>query len=137
MFIEVDFPGGKRVDAHLGPYTLNTDQPPTAGGAGTAPTPFNTFLAALATCAGIYVLGFCQQRGLPTEGLRLVQEHVFDPATGHVTHIQLEVILPANFPVKYRTAVLRAAEQCAVKKLLEHPPAIQVWTSATREEPVP
>jgi putative redox protein len=137
MLIEIDFPGGKRVDAHLGPYTLHTDQPPAAGGEGSAPTPFNTFLAALATCAGLYVLSFCQQRGIPTEGLRLVQEHVADPATGHVTHVELEVILPASFPVKYRAAVLRAADQCAVKRHLENPPAIRVWTSAIREAAVP
>ncbi len=137
MVIEVDFPGGKRVNAHLGPYTLHTDQAPTAGGAGSAPTPFNTFLAALATCAGLYVLSFCQQRGIPTEGLRLAQEHEIDPATGHVTHVEVEVILPPDFPAKYRTAVLRAADQCAVKKHLENPPAIRIWTSATSAEPVP
>ena len=64
----IDFPGGARVDAHFGPYTVKTDQPPSGGGQGSAPAPFSLFLASIGTCAGIYVLGFCRQRGLPTDG---------------------------------------------------------------------
>src|SRR5215471_4208280 len=60
MDIEVSFPGGKRVDAQVGEFAIRTDQPEALGGAGTAPTPYDLFLASLATCAGIYVLGFCQ-----------------------------------------------------------------------------
>jgi putative redox protein len=73
MEMVIDFPGGAAVDAHFGPYTVQTDQPPAGGGAGAAPTPFAMFLASLGTCAGIYVLGFCRQRGLPTEGIRIIQ----------------------------------------------------------------
>ena len=58
MEMVIDFPGGKRVDAHFGPFTVMTDQPPQGGGMGSAPTPFATFLASIGTCAGIYVLGF-------------------------------------------------------------------------------
>jgi ribosomal protein S12 methylthiotransferase accessory factor len=126
MQIEIDFPGGKRVDAHFGPFTLHTDQPLAGGGANSAPSPFNTFLAALGTCAGIYVLGFCQQRGLSTDGLRLVQSHVVDPDTGRLVQVTLEIMLPEGFPMKYQAAVIRAAEQCAVKKVLDHPPAFEV-----------
>ena len=77
----IDFPGGARVDAHFGPYTVNTDQPPMGGGEGSAPTPFSVFLASIGACAGIYVLGFCRQRGLPTAGIRLVQRMEMDPHT--------------------------------------------------------
>jgi len=69
MEIIIDFPGGSRVDAHFGKFTVPTDQPPAA----TAPTPFDLFLSSIGTCAGIYVLGFCQQRGLPTDGIQVVQ----------------------------------------------------------------
>jgi putative redox protein len=122
----IDFPGGARVDAHFGPYTIPTDQPPSGGGQGSAPTPFVTFLSTIGTCAGIYVLGFCRQRGIPTDGIRLVQRMAADPTTGMVTDVQVTIELPDGFPAKYADAVVRAAEQCAVKKHFEHPPVIGV-----------
>jgi ribosomal protein S12 methylthiotransferase accessory factor len=124
----IDFPGGARVDAHFGPYTIKTDQPPTGGGEGSAPTPFSLFLASLGTCAGIYVLNFCRQRGLPTDGIRLVQQVDRDPITHMVANVSLAIHLPAGFPEKYKDALIRSAEQCAVKKHLEKPPKISVTT---------
>ena len=125
MEIIVDFPGGARVDAHFGPFTIHTDQPPQSS----APTPFATFLASIGACAGIYVLGFCRQRGLPTEGVRLIQHVETDPLTHMVGRIELEIQLPPDFPEKYKAAVVRAAEQCAVKKHFEQPPRIEVSTT--------
>lgn len=128
MDMVVDFPGGLRVDAHFGSFTVSTDQPVHAGGEDSAPTPFSTFLASLATCAGIYVLGFCRQRGIPTDGMRLVQRTVDDASTGLVSEIALEIELPEGFPERYIPSVIRAAEQCKVKKHFERPPAVQVTT---------
>ncbi len=128
MEMTIRFPGGARVDAEFGPYTLHTDQPPSGGGEGSAPTPFATFLASIGTCAGIYVLGFCRQRGLSAEGIRIEQKLVPDPATGLVGSIELDIHVPADFPEKYRPALIRAADQCAVKKHLEHPPSFAVNT---------
>jgi ribosomal protein S12 methylthiotransferase accessory factor len=122
----IDFPGGARVDAHFGDFVVPTDQPPAGGGDGSAPTPFATFLSTIGTCAGIYVLGFCRQRGLPTDGIRLVQRMRVDPATRLVTDVQVTIELPDGFPEKYRDAVVRAADQCAVKKHFEQPPTIHV-----------
>jgi ribosomal protein S12 methylthiotransferase accessory factor len=122
----IDFPGGARVDAHFGPFTVKTDQPAQGGGEAAAPTPFATFLASIGTCAGIYVLGFCRQRGLATEGITLSQRLEVDPLTGMVAKVLLDVHLPPGFPEKYRAAVIRSAEQCAVKKHLEHPPRFEV-----------
>jgi ribosomal protein S12 methylthiotransferase accessory factor len=128
MNMTIDFPGGARVDAHFGRFTVHTDQPSEAGGDGSAPTPFDTFLASLGTCAGIYVLGFCRQRGLPAEGIRLVQ-HVRMNATSKLAEqVALEIQVPASFPEKYKPALIRAAEQCKVKKHFEHPPEVQVST---------
>ncbi len=129
MQMVIDFPGGSRVDAHFGTHTVATDQPPQGGGAASAPTPFNTFLASLGTCAGIYVLGFCHQRGLPTQGMRIIQNPEYDRETGLVRSIHLDIQVPKDFPQKYRAAVVRAAEQCLVKKHLETPPAFVVITS--------
>jgi len=124
MEMIIDFPGGAKVDAHFGPFTVHTDQPPAA----TAPTPFATFLASLGTCAGIYILGFCQQRGLPTEGMRIVQRMHSNPATGMVGKIELEIQVPPTFPEKYLPTLVRTAEMCAVKKYFEQPPQFEVFT---------
>ena len=131
MEMIIDFPGGARVDAQFGPYTVNTDQPPMGGGEGSAPTPFAVFLSSLGTCAGIYVLGFCKQRGLSTDGIRIVQRAVGDPVNrGMVGTIQLEIQVPSDFPEKYYDALVRSAEQCAVKKHFENPPSFEIYTKA-------
>ena len=122
MDMIIDFPGGMRVDAHFGPFTVPTDQPPVAS----APTPFATFLASIGTCAGIYVLGFCRQRGISAEGVRLVQSLQVNPFTGMVSQVNLDIQVPPDFPEKYKSAIIRAADQCAVKKHFEHPPQITV-----------
>ncbi len=129
MEMVIDFPGGARVDAHFGPFTVPTDQPPSGGGQSLAPTPFLTFLSTIGTCAGIYVLGFCRQRGIPTDGIRLVQHVGANPATGMVDDVRLTIELPEGFPAKYADAVVRAADQCAVKKHFEHPPVITVTST--------
>lgn len=125
MEILVDFPGGSRVDAHFGKFTVPTDQPPAAS----APTPFDLFLASIATCAGIYVLGFCQQRGLPTDGIQIVQRMHHDPTTGMIGAIDIEILVPPSFPEKYRDSLIRSAELCKVKKHLEKPPKFNVTTT--------
>ncbi len=130
MEMEITFPGGARVDANFGGFTIATDQPPAAS----APTPFATFLASIGTCAGIYVLGFCQQRSIRTDGIKIVQRMYSDRMTGLVGQIDLDIQLPPDFPEKYKAAVIRSAEQCAVKKHLEHPPTFNVFTSIA--EPV-
>ena len=126
MEMTIDFPGGARVDAHFGDFVVRTDQPPSGGGANSAPTPLATFLSTIGTCAGIYVLGFCRQRGIATDGIRLVQRMEVDPVTHLVTDVRVTIELPQGFPDRYADAVVRAAEQCAVKKHFEHPPVIRV-----------
>jgi putative redox protein len=124
MEMIIDFPGGSRVDAHFGPFTVATDQPPVAS----APSPFEIFLASIGTCAGIYVLGFCQQRNLPTEGIRIVQRINHSRLTGMVETIDLEIQVPPGFPEKYRPSLIHSAELCAVKKHLEKPPRFDITT---------
>jgi putative redox protein len=129
MEIVIDFPGRARVDAHVGPYTIMTDQPPQGGGDGSAPTPFAMFLSTIGTCAGIYVVGFCRQRNLPTENIRIIERVHSDPASGMVSRVDLDIQLPPDFPEKYKEAVIRSANLCAVKKHFEHPPEISVEAS--------
>ena len=129
MEMVIKFPGGAKVDAQFGPYTVETDQPPQGGGQGSAPTPFATFLASVGTCAGIYVLGFCRQRGIPTDGIEIHQSMEVNPLNGMVSKVNLDIQLPPEFPERYRSAVIRAADQCAVKKHFEQPPAFEIKTS--------
>lgn len=132
MEMVIDFPGGSRVDAHFGPFTVKTDQPPEAS----APTPFATFLASIGACAGIYVLGFCRQRGISTEGIRLIERFDTDRASGMVTRVEIDIEVPESFPEKYKTAVIRSAEQCAVKKHFEHPPKFDITTVTRQVQPI-
>ncbi len=122
MDMEITFPGGLGVDAHLGPLTVHTDQD------GSAPAPFGLFLASIGTCAGIYVLSFCKHRGLSTEGVRVVQRVHANPVTHMVTSVDLDIVVPPDFPERYHAALVRAADQCAVKKHLEQPPTFNVQT---------
>ncbi len=124
MDMIIDFPGGLKVDAHFGSFTIETDQPPS----NSAPTPFEVFLSSIGTCAGIYVLGFCRQRNLPTEGIRIVQHNHPNKMTGMMDKIDLEIQVPPTFPAQYYEALVRSAELCKVKKTLEHPPVFEVKT---------
>lgn len=128
MQLEITFPGGARVDASAGAITLPTDQSVESGGQGSAPEPYLLFLASLGTCAGIYVLRFCQSRGLSTAGLGLTQTMEWNEVTHKLAQVRLDIHLPSGFPEKYKEAVIRAADQCAVKKTIQDPPEFLVRT---------
>jgi putative redox protein len=122
--IDVAFPGGKKVTAAIHGHTVPTDQPVKSGGEGSAPSPLDLFFVSLATCAGFYVLEFCAGRGIPLDGVSLSQTFTRDAATKRVLGIELAIHVPPSFPEKYRAAVVQAANSCAVKKVLEHPPQL-------------
>ena len=128
MDMIIDFPGGAKVDAHFGTFTVETDQPITGGGEGSAPSPFEMFLSSIGTCAGIYVLGFCKQRDLPTEGIRIIEHINPNRMTGMIDKIELEIQVPPSFPKQYYNALIRSADLCKVKKTLEHPPQFEIVT---------
>ena len=124
MEMIIDFPRDARVDAHFSSFTVATDQPPALS----APTPFEIFLASIGTCAGIYILGFCRQRNLPTNGIRILERINHSRSTGLVETIGLEIQVPPEFPEKYRDSLIRSAELCMVKKTLENPPRFDITT---------
>lgn len=126
MEMEITFPGGARVDAAFDGFVIQTDQPPSDGGEGSAPTPFSLFLASIGACAGIYVLSFCRHRGIPTENIRIRQRVEGDLEKQQVRSVTLDILLPPGFPAKYARAVARMAEMCAVKKHLDDPPTFEV-----------
>jgi ribosomal protein S12 methylthiotransferase accessory factor len=129
MNMKIYFPGGKKVYADFNDFTHVTDQPTKVGGDGTAPPPFDLFLASIGTCAGIYVLEFCQRRNIPTQGIEISQDIHYSMELKRVEKIDIEIKLPADFPEKYRTAIVQAANLCTVKKHLESPPQFNVFST--------
>ena len=128
MNVAVSFPGGAAVEASVKGHTVRTDQAAPLG-AGSAPTPFDLFLASIATCMGFYALHFCQERGIATEGLGLSLETVRDEEKKRLSAIKVALTLPPAFPEKYRGAIQRAVDQCAVKKHMVDPPAFELTVS--------
>lgn len=135
METKITFPGGQKVNAEFNSRIVATDQPIEAGGEGSAPTPFEYFLASLGTCAGIYVLSFCQQRNIATEGMELTQRIEFEADEAgkkRLAKVMIEIGLPPGFPEKYRNAIVKAAGLCTLKKVIMDPPDF-VITVQTRQ----
>ena len=124
--MEIGFPGGVAVSARFRGHEILTDQPTKAGGQGAAPPPFDLFLASIGTCAGFYALRFCQSRDIDATGLSATLEPVRDPATHRIATVRIELTLPPGFPARYRPAILRAIDQCAVKRHIVEPPEFAV-----------
>ncbi len=131
MEMEIYFPGGKKVHADYAGFTIETDQPVHGGGEGTAPSPFDLFLASIGTCAGIYALGFMQQRGIKPDGAKLVMKMDYDQLHRRISGIDLNLVLPKGFPLQYRQAIISAMNLCTVKKHLANPPEFTLSATAT------
>ena len=127
MDLIVTFPGGKRVDAEYGGHLVRTDQPVAGGGEGTAPSPFLYCLASMGTCAGFYVLSYLQSRGLPTEGVRIIQSHEANEK-GKLVKVGMTIELPPEIDEKHHKPIVRSAEHCTVKKLIEERPEFEIKT---------
>ncbi|MBW2095272.1 MAG: OsmC family protein [Deltaproteobacteria bacterium] len=127
--LDVSFPGGKRVDAKIGNFVVKTDQPVLYGGDGSAPEPFQLFLASIATCAGIYALSFCQSRQMSTDTMSLTMECEWDEEKKRYQKISIDLKLPEGFSDKYKKAVIKSMDLCAVKKHMIDPPEFEIITS--------
>jgi len=126
--INVTFPEGVQVQANVGGFDIITDQPLENGGTNAGPNPYYLFLSSIACCAGFYALSFCQQRNIDTTGLALNLDIERNEETRRLEQVSIVLQLPDGFPQKYRTAILRAAEQCSVKKALQDPPEFILTT---------
>jgi len=132
MDIKITFPGNKKVYAEAAGFIIKTDQSVESGGDATAPNPYTLFLASIGACAGIYVLSFCKERGISTDGLGLIQHVEYAPAEDggkKLDKIVLEIMLPPSFPEKYHNAIKKVAAQCTVKKTIMNPPQFDVITT--------
>ena len=133
MEIAVSLREGKKVSARIKEFDIETDQSKKAGGEGTAPAPFDLFLASIATCAGFYVLDFCRTRKISTDDVRLVMRPRRDDEIKMIDKISIEVQLPADFPEKYKPAIIRAVDLCTVKKHIVQAPEFETYTAVTGE----
>lgn len=126
--MKVYFPGNKKVYADINGFTIETDQHPRGGGEGSAPEPFTYFLASIATCGGIFVKNFCDSRNIPADEIELEQNLVFDPIKQKIGKIKIDIKVPKDFPEKYYDALVRAVNQCSVKRTIMDPPEFEVQT---------
>jgi ribosomal protein S12 methylthiotransferase accessory factor len=124
--IKVVFPGGLRVDAEYKGHVVKTDQPVHQGGGGTASSPFDLFLVSIAACAGFYALAFCKERDIPTEKAGVVMRMEKTPETKMIGKILIQLQLPAEFPERYKRAIIKAVDTCTVKAHLMKPPVIEI-----------
>jgi len=127
--MKVTFPGGKRVNALYKGIVIETDQPVYQGGEGAAPAPFDLFLASIATCSGLYVLSFCEQRNISLDGASVIMRTERDPVKKMIIKMTIVIQLPPDFPQKYKNAVIKSVNLCAVKKHIEDPPDFEVITT--------
>jgi len=126
MLFVITFPGRKRVNVEYEGYTIMTDQPIDSGGEGTAPTPFELFMASIGSCAGVYALNFCQSRGIQIDGLKVRLKADYSKEEKRVTAVTILIKLPSGFPNMYKAALRRSVESCTVKRNIQNPPQFQV-----------
>lgn len=128
MDMRISFPGGVSVQADYKGFRVISDQPEVHGGTNQAPSPFDLFLISLGNCAGFFALRFCQQRNLATDGLELSLDVEHHPKLKQLQKVTISIRLPDGFPDKYRDAIIKATDQCSVKKALLEPPEFVVTT---------
>lgn len=127
--INVSFPGNLKVEASLRDFTILTDQPEKSGGDNSAPAPFELFTTSIATCAGYFALKFCRARNIDTSTMRLQMKYAWDDQLKRYPQMSLNLELPEGFPDKYKSAIIKAMEQCVVKKHIHEPPEFTITVS--------
>jgi ribosomal protein S12 methylthiotransferase accessory factor len=135
MDIKITFPDGKKVNAEVNGMIISTDQTKLEGGENTAPSPYFHFIASIGTCAGSYILSFCQERKIPTDNITLTERLEFattPEGKAYLDTIAIDINVPPDFPEKYHRALVRVADQCAVKKAILRPPKFAINTVVQR-----
>ena len=124
--INVTFPANLAVEASVGDFTIRTDQPEKSGGDNSAPSPSALFITSVATCAGYFALKFCRARKIDTSGMRLTMQYDWDKELKRYPKMSIQLELPHGFPEKYRGAIIKAMDQCAVKRSIQQPPEFEM-----------
>ncbi|UZE26867.1 OsmC domain/YcaO domain-containing protein [Pseudomonas asplenii] len=122
MEIKVNFLDNLRLEAKFDDFTVVADQPIRYKGDGSAPSPFDYFLASSALCAAYFVKVYCDTRNIPTDNIRLSQNNIVDPENRYNQIFKIQVELPADISDKDRQGILRSIDRCTVKKVVQTGP---------------
>lgn len=134
MEIKVNFLENLRLEAKFDDFTVITDQPIRYKGDGSAPSPFDYFLASSALCAAYFVRVYCLARNIPTENIRLSQNNIVDPENRYNQIFKIQVELPEDISEKDREGILRSIDRCTVKKVVQTGPEFQIETVENLDE---
>ncbi|MDY6816035.1 MAG: OsmC domain/YcaO domain-containing protein [Pseudomonadota bacterium] len=134
MEIKVNFLENLRLEAKFDDFTVVTDQPIRYKGDGSAPSPFDYFLASSALCAAYFVRVYCLARNIPTDNIRLSQNNIVDPENRYNQIFRIQVELPEDLPEKDRQGILRSIDRCTVKKVVQTGPIFEIETVKNLDE---
>lgn len=134
MEIKVNFLDNLRLEAKFDDFTVIADQPIRYKGDGSAPSPFDYFLASSALCAAYFIKVYCNSRDISTDGIRLSQNNIVDPEDRYNQIFQIQVELPAHISDKDRQGILRSVERCTVKKVVQTGPEFKIETVENLDE---
>lgn len=134
MEITVNFLNNLRLEAKFDDFTITTDQPIRYKGDGSAPSPFDYFLASSALCAAYFVRVYCLARKIPTDGIRLSQNNIVDPENRYKQLFQIDVELPENISDRDRAGILRSIDRCSVKRVIQESPDFKIETVESLEK---
>lgn len=128
MEIKVNFLDNLRLEAKFDDFTVTSDQPIRYKGDGSAPSPFDYFLASSALCAAYFIKVYCKARDISTENIRLSQNNIVDPEDRYNQIFQIQVELPDDMSAKDREGILRSIDRCTVKKVVQTGPEFKIET---------
>ncbi|MDX5977134.1 OsmC domain/YcaO domain-containing protein [Vreelandella alkaliphila] len=134
MEIKVNYLDNLRLEAKFDDFTVISDQPIRYKGDGSAPGPFDYFLASSAMCAAYFVKVYCNARDIPTENIRLSQNNIVDPEDRYKQIFKIQVELPEDISEKDRQGILRSIDRCTVKKVVQTGPDFQIETVENIDE---
>ena len=126
MEITVNFLDNLRLEAKFDDFTITTDQPIRYKGDGTAPSPFDYFLASSALCAAYFVKLYCVSRDIPTDDIRVSQNNIIDPENRYKQTFQIQIELPSGISERDREGIIRSADRCTVKKVIQETPEFKI-----------
>jgi len=134
MEIKVNYLDNLRIEAAFDDFKVIADQPKRYKGDGSAPGPFDYFLASSALCAAYFVKVYCKSRDIPTDNIRLSQNNIVDPEDRYKQVFQIQVELPDTISDKDKQGILRSIDRCTVKRVVQTGPEFSVETVTNLEE---
>ena len=134
MQVKVKFLDNLRLEASFGDFTVISDQPIRYKGDGTAPGPFDYFLASSALCAAYFAKVYCTSKGIPTDDINIVQDNIVDPGNRYKQVFQIRAEIPEGISEQHRTGIISAMDRCTVKRVIQNELGFTVDSVGLTEE---